>query len=144
MPDEGIKTKVGIQGDREYKKALTDINRQLTVLNTGMKASQSAFGAQATTTAGLADKLDKLNEIYEVQQEKVELISEELEKAEETYGENSKQADQLRIALNKATSQMNETKARIQDTESGLNTLAEAQGMAGDATDSTNMTLKEA
>ena len=31
MPDEGIKTQVGIQGDKEYKAALSDISRQLNI-----------------------------------------------------------------------------------------------------------------
>ena len=144
MPDEGIKTQVGIQGDKEYKAALSDISRQLTVLNSDMKASQSAFGSQATTMAGMQDKLEKLNAIYQAQQEKVQLIAAQLEAAKQKYGENSTQADKLRIALNNATTQMNGTAQQISATESGLETLTEAQGLMGDETDATNMTLKEA
>ena len=67
MPNnsEGISTKVGVKGDKEYKNALSQISRQLTVLNTYMKASQSAFGAQAGSMAGLQDKLQKLGAVYE-------------------------------------------------------------------------------
>ena len=55
MPNnnDGIKTTVGVKGDKEYKAALQQISRQLTVLNTDMKASQSAFGNQADTMGGL-------------------------------------------------------------------------------------------
>ena len=144
MPDDGIKTQVGIQGDKEYKAALADIGRQLTVLNTDMKASQSAFGAQATSMAGMQDKLSKLGAISDAQSQKVQLIAAQLEKAKAEYGDNSKQADQLRIALNRATAQMNGTKAQIDATEGGLQTLAEAQELVGDETDTTNMTLQEA
>ena len=45
MPDEGIQTRVSVLGDKEYKAALSDITRQLTVLNTDMTASQSACKA---------------------------------------------------------------------------------------------------
>lgn len=141
---EGIKTTVGIQGDKEYKAALSDINRTLNVLNTGMKASQSAFGSQATAMAGMQDKLRGLNGVYDAQQQKVALIAGQLDKAKAKYGENSSQAQQLQIALNRATAQMNATKAEIDATESGLNTLAEAQRLAGNETDAANMTLKEA
>ncbi len=146
MPNnsEGIGTKVSVKGDKEYKSALQQISRQLTVLNTDMKASQSAFGAQAETMDGMHDRLEKLNEIYEVQAKKVELIREQLEKAKAEYGENSKQADDLQIALNKATAQMNGTANQITTTEQGLKTLADAQHLAGDATDASSMTLKEA
>ena len=63
MADDGIKTKVGLQGDKEYKQALADISRQLNVLNSDMKASQSAFGSQAGSMAGLQDKLSKLGAV---------------------------------------------------------------------------------
>ena len=102
MADDGIKTKVSVQGDKEYKNALSEIGRQLRVLDSDMKASQSSFGSQATTMAGLSDKLEKLNAVYDKQKEKVDLIAEQLAKAKEEYGENSTQADNLQIALNKA------------------------------------------
>ena len=38
MPDKGIGTKVSVLGDKEYKAALADIGRQLTVLNTNARA----------------------------------------------------------------------------------------------------------
>ena len=137
MADDGIGVKIGLQGDKEYKKALQDIGRQMAVLNSSMKASQSAFGDQTGSMEALTDKLDKLNEIYDVQQEKVQLISDQLQGAIKEYGENSKQADQLRIALNKATVQMNGTKNEIDKTQQGLDALKEAQDDAGDATDET-------
>lgn len=62
MPNnnEGIKTKVSVQGDKQYKDSLAQISRQLTVLNTDMKASQTAFGNQAETMDGMHDRLEKL------------------------------------------------------------------------------------
>ena len=133
MPDEGIRTQVGLQGDKEYKQGLSDISRQLTVLNTDMKASQSAFGDQAGSMEALRDKLSKLGAIYETQQKKVQLIAQQLEKAKTQYGENSVQADRLKIALNKATEQLNKTNNEITATEGSLQELNDAQDEAGDA-----------
>ena len=56
MPDEGIQTKVSVLGDKEYKAALSDITRQLTVLNTDMTASQSAFAGQADSMEAVRSK----------------------------------------------------------------------------------------
>ena len=53
---EGIYTRISVLGDKEYKKALSDIGRQLTVLNTGMKASQSAFEGQEDSMEALQPK----------------------------------------------------------------------------------------
>ncbi|MEG0901216.1 MAG: hypothetical protein RSG96_03785, partial [Clostridia bacterium] len=102
MAEEGIGTKVSVLGDKEYKRALTDIGRQLTVLNTGMAATQSAFDDQADAMEAMKSKAAGLQEVYGTHAQKVKLIAEQLEKAKTEYGENSKQADQLRIALNRA------------------------------------------
>ncbi len=144
MADDGIKTKVGVQGDKEYKTALSDIGRQLRVLNSDMKASQSAFGDQASSMAGLQDKLSKLGSIYDAQKSKVQLIADQLEKAKGKYGENSQQVQSLQIALNSATRQMNDTGNQIKRTERDLNTLADAQAAAGEETITANTTLEEA
>ena len=81
MPDEGIQTKVSVLGDKEYKAALSDITRQLTVLNTDMTASQSAFAGQADSMEAVRSKLQSLQAIYAAHQQKVELIAAQLEKA---------------------------------------------------------------
>ena len=62
MPNnsEGIKTKVSVQGDKEYKNSLAQISRQLTLLNTDMKASQAVFGKQADSMDAMHDRLEKL------------------------------------------------------------------------------------
>lgn len=138
MPDEGIQTKVSVLGDKEYKAALSDITRQLTVLNTDMTASQSAFAGQADSMEAVRSKLQSLQAIYAAHQQKVELIAAQLEKAKQEYGENSKQADNLKIALNRATTAMNKVGSEISTTENALNNMQSAsetaEGSMGDLT----------
>lgn len=135
MPDEGIGTKVSVLGDKEYKAALADIGRQLTVLNTNMAATQSAFDDQGDAMDALRSKSASLQSIYEVQAQKVKLISEQLEKAKQDYGENSKQVDNLQIALNRAQTAMNKTGSEIRDTERKLDDMESALDDSADASD---------
>lgn len=141
---DGIGTTVGIKGDKAYRQALSDMGRQLRVLNTDMKASQSAFGDQATTMAGMQDKLRALSPIYEVQSQKVKLLSDKLQEMEAAGKGNSKAADNLRIDLNNATAAMNQTGIQIKATEQGLETLQAAAEASGDENAAMTMTLKEA
>lgn len=143
MADEGIQTKISVLGDKEYKAAMSDISRQLNVLNSDMRASQSAFMGQEDTLAGLQDKHEKLSKVYETQAKKVELISAQLAKAEQDYGANSKQADQLRITLNNATTQMNNTKAKLEDTDDALGKMEKAVAGADDESAKYTLTLKD-
>lgn len=128
MADDGISTKISVLGDKEYKASLSDIGRQLTLLNTGMSASQSAFAGQGDSMESVKAKGKSLEAIYATQADKVKLIAEQLGKAKEEYGDNSKQAQNLEIALNRATTTMNKAGQEIQDNDAKL-------GKMGDATD---------
>ena len=130
---DGISTKISVLGDKEYKTALQDINRTLTVLNTSMAASQSAFGDQANSMDAMKAKGESLKSIYDAHAEKVRLVSEQLNKAKEEYGENSKQADTLQIALNRAQTAMNNVAGQIEKNDSAMAALAESTQGAGDA-----------
>lgn len=129
---DGIQTQISVGGDKEYKQALKDISRQLTVLNSDMQASQSVFGDNATSMDALKSKLQGLKSIYDVQKSKVELLSGKLQQLEESGRGNSTEADNLRIALNKATTQMNKTGTEIGRCEDNISTLSEAEGVMGD------------
>jgi len=130
--DEGIGTKVSVLGDKEYKEAMADIGRQLAVVNSEMRASQSAYDSQDASIEKLQDKVEKLTGVYGAQAEKVRLIAEQLAKAEQEYGENSKQADNLRIALNNANTALNKTGNELVRTNGQLDAAA---GAAEDAAD---------
>ena len=89
MADESrISTQIEMLGAKEYQNALKGINADLKLLDSGLKASQSAFkdldGADA-----LADRLEGLNKQYEKHRQKVQLIARQLEAAKAKYGENS-------------------------------------------------------
>lgn len=135
MPDEGISTKVSVLGDKEYKAALADLSRQLTLLNTDMKATQSAFTGQEGSIDALRSKSESLQSVYDTHAKKVQLVSEQLNKAKEEYGENSKQADNLQIALNRAQTAMNKVGAELQDTNAKLEAAEKAQEAAAQGFD---------
>ena len=150
MADEGISTKVSVLGDKEYKQAMQDIGRRLTVLNTEMAATSSAFGDQAGSMEAMQAKGAGLHKVYEAQAQKVNLVAEQLNKAKAEYGENSKQADTLQIALNRAVTAMNKTGAQIAENDKSMAALADSTAQAsaeeekaGSASDKLAKTLSD-
>lgn len=136
MPDsEGISTKVSVLGDKEYKKALQDIGRRLTMLNTEMAATNSAFGDQADSMEAMRAKASSLQSVYDAHAEKVKLIAEQLNKAKAEYGENSQQAENLQIALNRAANAMNKAGNEIKENDRNMAALADTTQQANSATD---------
>ena len=136
MPSsEGISTRVSVLGDKEYKKALQDIGRRLTMLNTEMAATNSAFGDQADSMEAMRAKASSLQSVYDAHAEKVKLIAEQLNKAKAEYGENSQQAENLQIALNRAANAMNKVGNEIKENDRNMAALADATQQADSATD---------
>ena len=131
MADESrISTQIEMLGAKEYRDALKGINADLKLLDSGLKASQSAFkdldGADA-----LADRLEGLNKQYDKHRQKVQLITRQLEAAKAKYGENSQQVRTLQTALNTATTAMNRCGHEIDDTQEKLNELQDGEKDAG-------------
>ena len=149
MADDGISTKVSVLGDKEYKKALQDIGRRLTVLNTEMSATTSAFGDQADSMEAMQAKARALQSVYQAHADKVNLIAEQLNKAKIEYDENSQQVQNLQIALNRARTAMNKVGSQIRENDKAMAQMAAQTGEAtGEqlsakvAVESFNKTLK--
>ena len=139
-----MKTRISLMGDKEYKQAVSDINRQLTVLKSGLSASQAAFKGQEGSMEALRDKHQKLAAIYAAQAEKVEMMAAKLELAKEGGKASAKELDNLTIALNKAKGAMNGTAADIAKTEAELAKLEDASGSADTAADGMTDAMKKA
>lgn len=56
MSDSTFGLKIGVEGEREFKKALTEINREMRVLGSEMKLVASQFGKNETSAAALSAK----------------------------------------------------------------------------------------
>ena len=117
-----------VEGEKQFKDALADISRQAKVLDSEMKAVTSSF--DKTTTA--EEKAQRAGEVYtkqvKNQQERIDLLTKELENAKELYGENSKEVDNLQIALNKANTVMNLQKKSFDDITTSAKGSGESVG----------------
>lgn len=119
---------LAVEGEKQFKDALADISRQAKVLDSEMKAVTSSF--DKTTTA--EEKAQRAGEVYtkqvKNQQERIDLLTKELENAKELYGENSKEVDNLQIALNKANTVMNLQKKSFDDITTSAKDSGESVG----------------
>ena len=131
---------------------ISDLRKSLTTANKLIKESESKFKASAagmddwkTSTEGLTAKLDSLNEIEDLQAEKVdattraydELIANGMNPA-------SNQAVQMRTDINNYTAALETTKRQIEDVETALEQLTDSEGEAGDAAKEAGDAAKEA
>lgn len=87
MANREIKTKVAIDGEKEYKESLKNISSALGTLKSELKLVESQYAGQLDSYAALSAKGDVLSRMYDQQKEKVKAAAEQLEKAKKAQSD---------------------------------------------------------
>ncbi len=106
---------VKLDGESEYKKALSHITTQLSVVASEMNKVTVEFGKNDKSVEGLTAKDKVLNDRLQAQQEKVELLKGALESAKKEYGETDDKTLKWQKSLNNAEADVIKTKNQIED-----------------------------
>ena len=119
MPDD-FGLKIGIEGEREFKAALKDINQQFKVLGSEMKLVESQFDKQDRSVSALTSRNEVLTRQIAEQKEKIELLGRALENSAESFGENDQRTKQWTVQLNNAQAQLNNMERELTDNEKAI------------------------
>ncbi|MEW6955458.1 phage tail protein, partial [Trueperella pyogenes] len=87
MADSSFGLKIGLEGEREFKRAITDINREMRVLGSEMKVVASQFGKNATDADALTARNEVLAKQIEAQKGKIDALKAALQNASTSFGE---------------------------------------------------------
>jgi len=104
---------VRLDGESEYRKALSNISAQLKVFSTDMNKLTEIYGKNNDSMDGNAKKSEVLNEKLKAQKERVEVLKQALEQSKQEYGENDKKTLQWQASLNKAETEVIKTEKDI-------------------------------
>jgi phage-related minor tail protein len=99
--------KIGIEGEREFKQALRDINQNFKVLGSEMKLVTSQFDKQENSIGAVTARNKVLNKEIEEQKEKVNLLEKALKNAADSFGENDSRTKAWATKLNDAKADLN-------------------------------------
>ena len=94
--------KIGIEGEREFKKALSDINQIFKVLGSGMQLVTSQFDKNDKSVGALSARNAVLNKEIEAQKDKITTLKDALDNAASSFEENDQRTQNWQIQLNKA------------------------------------------
>ncbi len=101
-----IGAKLTVDGEKEFKSALSEISRQMSLAASEAKLTSAQYSDNKDSIEALSAKSEDYNKKVELQRDKIEVLSKALENAKEVYGENTKQTDKWQIQLNKATAEL--------------------------------------
>lgn len=128
-----IGPRIGIDGEKEFRQQITNINQQLRTLGSEMKEVTSAFADNADSEEALAAKTEVLNRQIDAQKQKVALMEEGLRKATEQFGEADTRTLKWEQGLREARTALNRMEGELRNTNSRVDDFSEE---ASDATDS--------
>lgn len=117
---DSLGIKLGIEGDREFKKALSDINQSFKVLGSEMALATSQFDKNDKSVEALTARNEALNKEIDAQKDKVNTLKAALDNAASSFGENDRRTQNWQIQLNKAQAELNGMARELKDNEKAL------------------------
>jgi len=85
--------RIGIDGERDFKKALADINQSFKVLGSEMALVKSQFDKNDSSTKALTARNEVLNREIDAQKDKISTLRSALDHAATSFGENDKRVN---------------------------------------------------
>ena len=120
MATPGLNTKVKMDGEKEYRAALAQINAGLKNLGAEMRATEQDFADNADSVEALTAKGDVLARQMQTQQEKVDTLREVLQRAGETYGEADKRTIDWSTSLIDAETKLKQMQEALEENNAEL------------------------
>lgn len=114
--------KIGLEGEKEFKKALSDINSSFKVLGSEMKLVSSQFDQNDRSVEALTSRNTVLNKEIETQKQKIDTLRSALSNAASSFGESDKRTQAWQIQLNNAEAALNGMERELSQNNDALDT----------------------
>ena len=102
MAENDIKSRIVLEGEKEYKQALKDANRELKTLKSALKAETAELGSNATAQQKNEVRIKNLQKQIKEQEKVVKTYTKALEEVKEKYGDNEDEVAKWETKLNNA------------------------------------------
>ena len=131
MADAGLK--LGVDGEKDFKRALSEINDTMKTLGTEMKLVSSEFDANDKSVTALKSRYGVMSQEVDAQSKKVDTLKDALEAASKEFGENDKRTQNWQRQLNLATAELNKMDDELGDLKDELDDAKMPTARLGEA-----------
>lgn len=133
---EDFGLRIGLEGEKEFKQALSDINSRFKVLGSEMKLVQSQFAKNDTSMEALTGRNQVLSREISAQKEKIATLRAALDNAAASFGETDRRTQRWQIQLNNAEAALNNMERELKTNNTALQnadgSMDDAAGSADD------------
>ena len=124
MPTRTVKARVELDGEKEYRQALNNLNSGNKVLASEMRKLQAEYKGNTESVEYLTKRGDVLDRQLQQQKDKVETLRQAVANAAQQYGESSEKTQDWIVKLNNAEAAQMELQHAVDEN----NTELEQQG----------------
>ena len=135
--------KIGLEGEKEFKAQLAEINQSFKVLGSEMKLVESQFDKNDDSVEALTARNEVLGKQIDAQKSKIEVLREALKNASESFGENDKRTQAWQIQLNNAEAALNKMERELRENEDALENAGDGMDDAGKEADNMGDEIEE-
>lgn len=126
-----IGPRIGIDGEKEYRKSINDIIQQQKTLKSEMAATASGWDKNTSNMKKAAQESANLTKQVENQEKRVKELSKMLDESSKKYGENDSRTLKWKEALNQATAELNTMKSTLKDLPNSIQAFGKDMEEAG-------------
>lgn len=124
--------RIGVEGEKEFKRALSDINQSFKVLGSEMKLVSSEFDKNDKSVQAITARNETLNKAIDTQKEKISTLEAALRNASDSFGENDRRTQNWAIQLNNARAELNDMERELEQSADGADKLGDELEKTGD------------
>lgn len=125
-----------LDGEKEFKRAMTDINNGLQVTTSTLMLVTARFSDNAKSMEALTAKSEVLEDAVNGQREKILKLREALAHSATTYGEADSKTMKWQVSLNKAETELVGMEKELEKTSKEIEELGKEEEEAGKKTSS--------
>ncbi len=124
--------KIGIEGEKEFKNAIREINQSFKVLGSEMNLVVSQFDKQDKSVEAVTARNKVLNKEIELQKEKIATLEKALANAASSFGETDRRTQSWQIQLNNAKAELNKMERELEQSAESADELGDELKESGD------------
>lgn len=106
--------KIGIEGEKEFKNAIREINQSFKVLGSEMNLVASQFDKQDKSVEAVTARNKVLNKEIDAQKERIATLEKALANAASSFGETDRRTQSWQIQLNNAQAELNKMERELE------------------------------
>ena len=131
-----IGPRIGIDGEAQFRKEISNLIQQQKTLASELKAVTSAFDKNDKSEESLAAQTKVLSRQIQVQQQRVEKLSQGLSESAKQFGETDSRTLKWKQSVSEATAELNRMKSQLSGLENSVDDIGDAMDDAGNSTSS--------